>query len=81
MCPCIWARKTFFKEMIDMAQDLTQWEYRDSSYTDMNELNERGNEGWEAVGVDSANKHVLLKRPKQPQQPSRPRDDDRYYGR
>lgn len=64
-----------------MAQDLTQWEYRKSSTTDMAELNERGDEGWEAVGVDSNTKTVLLKRPKQPSQPSRLKDDDRYYGR
>lgn len=68
-----------------MAQDLTQWEYRriGSSPSDNpdSELNQLGEQGWEAVGVDPNCRQVILKRPKQPQQPSRPRDDDRYYGR
>lgn len=66
-----------------MAQDLTQWEYRtaDTSPASMAELNKLGEEGWEAAANTNPGK-VLLKRPKQPQQqPSRPKDDDRYYGR
>lgn len=69
-----------------MAQDLTQWEYRRIMSTSTNkpdsELNQLGEQGWEAVGVDPNCKEIILKRPKQPQQqPSRPKDDDRYYGR
>lgn len=64
-----------------MAQDLTQWEYRNGSSREMKELNELGKEGWEAVSVDANSKEVLLKRPIKQPQPSRPMDDDRYYGR
>lgn len=67
-----------------MAQDLTQWEYRTASTTPgaMQELNKLGEEGWEVAANASGGSSVVLKRPKQPQQqPSRPKDDDRYYGR
>lgn len=66
-----------------MAEDLTQWEYRNTNL-DIDKLNELGKQGWEVTGVDSKGiQGVILKRPiKQPQQqPSRPKDDDRYYGR
>lgn len=67
-----------------MAQDLTQWEYRRAdaySAKDFEELNKLGEQGWE-VAAQNNSAGVVLKRPKQPQQqPSRPRDDDRYYGR
>lgn len=65
--------------------DITQWEYKkvSSRESDVNELNELGNAGWEAVGITSQGNttftETLLKRPKQPQ---RPAPSDGYgYGR
>lgn len=65
--------------------DTTQWEYKkvSSAEGNVNELNELGNAGWEAVGITSKGNstvtETLLKRPKQPQ---RPAPSDSYgYGR
>ena len=73
-------RKTMGISVMGNNNELQKWEYTKSSF-DVKELNELGQQGWEAVAA-AAPGGIYLKRPVKPKvQSQRQQNNDYYYGR